>query len=552
MMKISVCQSVSNPARTTAAIGASRTESRETAARDARSVADLDLIAHTERILLNAGDASFSTSINDWLERTPATRGVDDIPKAVTASAIKLARCLLNEYIAKQASHRHPDYAGERDHWDEFAKRIHFVGAKKGHATIRDLLSLAGIRVDSTGVQSRFERTTAEDPASDSPYSLRQPLSIRNEHDASHGFASRPPPILATDCLYAYLSNDESCVDALNSYTPSMTSIDAAFVRDVAALAQIAATQYRRNATARLAGVRGKRPDDVIRYSATAKKTVFSGDTSRGPVGDASARSELSASDGDDFPAHNASARAAMVEATASCQQAERLADLSQTIGALLMTDPDRENDAPLGVALASLLKSLPGNDRLTSITSMLEAASVNTRYVTASARFSSRSQEWPVQNILGTYVEKYGWQDLQALLLSAVASNAQHIEKTAADVAAQAQTVRCTTNRETRPAASGASHATTMRDCLNREHGQNPPWIQRTMPMVAIKLLLARLRRYIERDDFKRLEQMEYRALATLLHDNQTLLASDMSLSNVIRDRSPAMLRIAGAQVAY
>src|SRR5690606_24094900 len=138
-------------------------------------------------------------------------------------------------------------------------------------------------------------------------------------------------------------------------------------------------------------------------------------------------------------------------------------------------------------------------------------------------------------------YVEKYGWQDLQALLLSAVDSKSQHIEKTAADVAAQAQTVRRTTNRETRPAASSASHATTMRDCLNREHAQNPPWIQRTMPMVAIKLLLARLRRYIERDDFKRLEQMEYRALATLLHDNQTLLASDMSLSNVIRDRSPA-----------
>src|SRR5690606_15000656 len=158
-----------------------------------------------------------------------------------------------------------------------------------------------------------------------------------------------------------------------------------------------------------------------------------------------------------------------MVEATTSCQQAERLADLSQTIGALLMTDPDRENDAPLGVALASLLKSLPGNDRLTSLTSLLEAAPVNTRYVTASARFSSRSQEWPVQNILGTYVEKYGWQDLQALLLSAVESNSQHIEKTAADVAAQAQTVRRTTNRETRPAASSASHATTMRDCLNR-----------------------------------------------------------------------------------
>lgn len=529
MMKISVRQSVSNPARTTATIGASRTESRETAARDVRSVADLDLIAHTERLLLNAGDVSFSTNINDWLERTPATRDVDDdIPKAVTASAIRLARCLLNEYIAKQTSHRHSHYAAERDHWDEFAERIHFVSANKGHATFRDLLSLAGIRADSTGAQSRFERTTAEDPT------------------------SRPPPILAADCLYAYLSNDESCVDALNSYTPSMTPVDAAFVRDVAALAQIAAMQYRRNATARLAGIRDERPDDVVRDSVTAKKTVLPGGASRGRIDDAAARSELSASDFDDFPTRNASARTAMAEAAASCQQAERLARLSQTIGALLMTDPDRENDASLGVSLASLLKSLPGNDRLTSMTSMLEAASANARRVMASARSSARSQEWPVQNILGTYVEKYGWQDLQALLLAAVESNAQHIEKTAADMAAQAQTVRYTTNRETRPAASSAPHATALGDCPVREHAQpansESPWIQRTMPMVAVKVLIARLRRYIDRDDFKRLEQEEYRALATLLHDNQTLLASDMSLANVIRDRLSTMRRTVSA----
>lgn len=355
----------------------------------AQSIFGLDgseLIDHAKHVFISDDQSVFSASVRELVTSASAKYAAagDGMSNDIVAMSPEFATKMIENYVGKQAVHQILGEYAEHYNWDEITDRAQAYVADKESSSFKDILLRAGVRMASNLAHRLVMRGIVENRSTSAgtldenaavngvSHAANSPIVGAGVSDATSADAVSPEIRLAAGCLHAYLSNETTCKDVLETYQPTQSFLNPDFIDHVTTVAVALAERSLVDAEIEI-----KRADqahqDAVNAGASASAL------------DAAGKSINNAKKG--YIAAN------------------RNVEMSKAIRAILLTDSAVSDEERVSQALRTFLASIPLSSAIVSLLSRTLVA----------------DNGLPAQNIVGTYAKRYGWDALENLLLDAV-----------------------------------------------------------------------------------------------------------------------------------
>lgn len=501
-------------------------------------------------------DDEFSSNVDELLTKVLEQQIRNgNIVASDVAPAHDLLRSLINDHLGKQVIQQFLGTVSQSKGWDALTKKIQDAVVPDGTYGFTNLLMMAGVRAVSGIAHSLINRGIVESVSFQTP-------------------ENKPEVRLAANCLNAYLTDEFNCVEALENYKPSKGLINEKVINNVAELAPTLADHMVKRAKGALATaekqlnvqkaklesdkyqagkIAGEHAAVISEDNATAQEQpqAIATDDNAG-LGDAvelrqdqdieesdwvvldeapqrdfaaatnnAAPAASNSDDGIDgfvVPGHSAldKAQVRLNKAEKNLKSAQQIQEMSVALKDLLVSDPSKQNNERITNALNVVLKSFLGQ------TSIVPTS--------LAGHMLQGGQGLPVQNVLGTYIAKYGWENLETMLDKAVETHLANLHALYAEEAQEAQ-------RSGKP-----------------DHNKHTPsWAEKAIPKLAVKLAVPHLKLYFgdgKEIRFDRQGDDHYEMLAELLKANQDDIAiGQISSSNLIKNSGGIIARYLAKQ---
>jgi hypothetical protein len=398
-------------------------------------------IDNAKVVLLSDDEKAFTQSVENLISGSlvkPEEEGV--IPSEIRESVPKFAADLVNNYVGQKSVHQLLGAYAKNHDWNTITQSIQ-AQVSDGSDSYVNRLTLAGVRMGSNLVHSIVNRGIVETmPA---------------------GQEIKPELKLAAGCIDAYLSNTGISKKVLNEYQPTHALLNDDFLKTVADLGVAYANHLTKPAIAALANA-----DAEYRIAQALHP----------------------------FDTKVLDAAQSLVDSTkTTALESLKLAAQAQALKDILVSDTSSKNDdTRLADALETLLKTsiptLPTSLQFKAIDNLKN--NLLSGFIKPIANELSAGNGLPVQNIVGTFVARYGWNALENIILNS-------LEK----------------------------HFSALDDIYSDDI---------SVPKLATKLAIAHLEPYFENGRFDKNEHPIYAGIATFIHDDKEITDGKLTIEGL------------------
>jgi|GEM_PF-2709303 len=421
----------------------------------------------------------------------------DDFPHAYD-----LLRSLINDHLGKQVVQQFLGTYAQNNQWEALTDKIQSAVVADSSDSIINRLTQAGVRMASGIVHSLVTRGIVEN-ASFNPAEVK------------------PEVKLAANCLNAYLRNDFDCANVLSNYKPSKGILNDELISNVAALTPTLADHMVKRADSALAKAKAQLEAENAHFESDKHHASQLAGEYAAPFDQAENGWEIvgNTTDTDDnigefeLPKTPAQERAEerVKKAQKMLKNAQSMKEMSGAFKDLMVADRSKKNQERLSGALKIVLKDFIDEGLLAQVTTSVVS------------QMLQGGEGLPMQNVLGTFIAKYGWENLKTMLDKAVETHLENLH---------------------------TLYTQTQLDALGRDdpdfHEHTPSWAEMAIPKLASKLAVSHLELYFTEEGsgktrFDQRGNPHYEMLADVLHAGQELIEKNaFSKPDLIRKSAP------------